>query len=170
MSLEEEVFFVDAHLDSIGNTPTSSLGDNQVVDTYVLMSELKSEADDSRKDARDEIKDRHAVGTSLDGDFGSVTVTERTYTRLKDSNDVFQRMLQEGVDPKEIMSIDKSLVEDKVEENGVPEDDVFTKSTTKSVRKTGLNEEKRKKIFEKCGDLTDDSEQVACLADFAADD
>lgn len=172
MGLDETITIAEAHR---SGTPqdVEIQSQDDLVNGYVLYSELESDADDRRKSVRDELQDRmQADGQDkIEGDFGNVTLIEASKRSLVDEDEVFDRMLQAGVKPQEIMSVDQDLVEEMAEENGVPLDDVTYEYSYEYLRKSGVDREQMREIIEQCEIQSDDAgEMNSCLTEFAADD
>jgi hypothetical protein len=172
MGLDETITIAEAHMDGTPEDVDIQSQDD-LVNGYVLFSELESDADDRRKSVRDELQDRMQEDgqNKIEGDFGNVTLIEATKRSLIDEDDVFDRMLEAGVKPQEIMSVDQDLVEEAAEENGVDIDDVTYEYSYEYLRKSGVDRDRMRDIIQTCESQADGPGEInSCLTEFAADD
>jgi hypothetical protein len=111
-----------------------ALEDRQVVDLYVLASEIKGESDGVRKTAKSEISERGIE--KMDGELGSITTVERESWYVADEESLFEVLELFDIPKTAVMSVDTSKVEEVLEEHGIDKEKAMEKKTTRYPRKT----------------------------------
>lgn len=119
------------------------LDNEQLVNLYTLLSNLKSAADDARKDVRDALTDRVKSDRAVHGDLGTVQRKTRQRRSLRDEVAVEAAVRQADVDPDDLRSFDKRKVGDVVDDGDLDEDAVFEVSESSYVRKADADDYRR---------------------------
>jgi hypothetical protein len=169
--LQTDIDIMEHELAHIGNTDIRVASKNDLVDLYVLSSELEGSSDDFRKEVRDQLQDR-MDGKRVEGTFGRVTRVDATSWSMKDDDFVVNQMRELGVSEDELMSVDSDKVEAAIEEMpGVEKEDFFDSYEYSYLQKTGVDQEnKLEMIQDRCGGIDDEATREACIADFMGDD
>lgn len=141
--------------------------EQDLVDLYVLASELSGSADDFRKDVGEIIQDKMQGGTAR-GDLGTVSEVTRQYWYLRDDQEAVETLREYGIPEEVVMSVDEDKVESQVESiDGVEKEDLFGSSTKTYVQKTNLDEVSREDLVDQCMQIEDDEARNACLVEFS---
>lgn len=111
-----------------------SLEDTQVVDLYVLASQIKSDTDDVRDIAKGEIRERGIE--KMDGELGSITTVEREDWYVADEESLFEVLELFDIPKTAVMSVDTSKVKEVLEDHGIDKEKAMEKRTTRYPRKT----------------------------------
>lgn len=163
--LQKDEDVLQYELGESDDEPLDELDTNRLVDLYVMSSEVESESDDLRKNISTELQGR--VDEEAESDLGTVRKVKRERTSLKDTYTVITELMEGGVRPGEVLSVDKGLVEEAVEQNEyVSTDDVFEVYEQEYIQKTGVNEDEVDAIINKCRNEGSIGEQVQCLTEF----
>lgn len=115
-----------------------------LVNMYLLLSEIKSEADNSRKKVSEELGRRET--DSFETRLGSISRVTREYVNVNDESEVFEKMEEKGINPKRFMKIDPKKVRQVAREEGLDEDELVSVSESSYYRRESFN-----------GDLVDEA-------------
>jgi len=117
--------------DDLDDNPTEVL-----IDLYAILSEETDDLEDLRGDVKEVLNER--VDEPTDGDWGRVTSCQGTSRSLSD--DAMETLVADGVDPSDVMSVDKSKVRDAVDDSDdLEEADVFEIYEYEYIRKLDLD-------------------------------
>ncbi|WP_132059143.1 hypothetical protein [Halorussus amylolyticus] len=125
---------------------------NQLTDIYTLLSDLKSSADDARKEVRDALIETTRDDGEITADLGSVS--RYTYERrsLKDDAAVRSAVRDAGVDPVSVRSFDSKKLREVAEDGALDERAVFDFEERTQIRKGKANENGRWERFQRLPD------------------
>lgn len=118
---------------------TDDLDIETLIDLYGLSAKAKSVFDDRRKEIRDELLERLDQNGEFDGRYA--TISKHTYDRseIKSEEEVLSTLEKYGIDSSEVMKIDTSTLRDTIEDETVPESEVFDVSERTRVQFEGLD-------------------------------
>ncbi|MFC4548773.1 MULTISPECIES: hypothetical protein [Halorussus] len=121
---------------------------SDLVDLYTLLSDLKSAADDARKEVRDELNRQIPDDGTIPARLGSVR--RYTYNRrsLKDEQTVRSELQRAGVDPDAVRTFDTSKLKQAAEDGHLDEEAVFDFEERTRLQKADANPEQRRRRFE----------------------
>ena len=119
----------------------------RLVNLYTLFSDVSSSADDARKEIRDKLLEVVQDDRRVESDFGAVKRTTNRRRNLKDEETVEDQLEQAGIDPDEARSFDTKKVKKLVSERGLDESSVFDIEERTYVRKSGADDEGRRKAY-----------------------
>ena len=160
---------MEMHLDDVEERNLDLVPMSDLVDAYILSSNLKSSTDDFRKEVGNKIEER-MDGKRAEGRLGRVSRVEVQKWNLEDEDFVVDRMEQAGVPRGDIMSVDSDKVEDVVDANPrVNKGEVFDSYSYSYVKKSGVDDVELQEMVEECGGIDDPEARDACIADFAGD-
>ena len=119
----------------------------RLVNLYTLFSDVSSSADDARKEVRDKLLEVVQDDRRVESDFGAVKRTTNKRRNLKDKETVATQLEAAGIDPEEARSFDTKKVKKLVSERGLRESAVFDIEERAYVRKSGADDESRRKAY-----------------------
>ncbi|KZN24739.1 hypothetical protein A4G99_10400 [Haladaptatus sp. R4] len=119
----------------------------RLVNLYTLLSDVSSSADDARKEVRDKLLEVVQDDRRVESDFGAVKRTTHKRRNLKDERTVADHLEAAGIDPEEARSFDTKKVKKLVAERGLDESSVFDIEKRTYVRKSGADDERRRKAY-----------------------
>lgn len=154
-------------LDDLG-----SLSSEELVDLYVLLSDVQRGADRLRKTVGDVLLEYIGPGADLHGRFGTVHRTSRKRRHLKDEKAVLNVLDEEGVPREWVWGIDPEKLDVVLAVTDIDERDVYNVEEQVYVQKTSVEEaEKQSQLqglkdrlagldTEEAEDLRDDIEEL----------
>src|SRR5699024_10970150 len=114
-----------------------------LVNLYTLLSDVQRNANDLRQDVSDMLLERVGHDRPLHGQYGSVQRTTRRNRSLKDTEEVLDAFAETGIDREQLVSVDRSKVEEALDVVSVPESVVYDVSESEYVRKAEVDEERK---------------------------
>lgn len=132
---------------------------SQLVNFYSLLSDLKSAADDARKEVRDALLETTRDDGQLSADLGSVSRYSYERRNLKDDAAVRSAVRDAGVDPVSVRSFDSKKLRKAAEDGHLDEEAVFDFEERTQIRKGKSNENGRWERFQRL------PEELRTLAD-----
>lgn len=119
---------VVAALESLESADPSEMETPELADSYAVLSKAKSEVEDLRKAARDELTSRVGPDETVAGEIGAVTGAKQRQRRLRDDETVEAVLREHGV-PRERVTTE-TIESEKVDEvlkaeDDIDEDDLF---------------------------------------------
>lgn len=114
------------------------LADADVVDLYVLLSDVQRGADDVRTTVGDDLLDRIGPSGRLSGRFGTVSRASRKRRQLRDEAAVFDALDDHDVPREWVTGVDTDKLDVVLAVTDLDEDDVYDVETTSYVQKTGV--------------------------------
>lgn len=134
-----------------GSVSFESLSNDDLIDLYTLLSEVKSDGENLRKQARDVLVERIKQDTKLEGSIGTIERKTRRRKSLKDEHEIFDILADAGVGHTEVMSVelDKKKLEKVAKKYDIPEEAFFDVEESAYVRRVGTDDEKRRAAFER---------------------
>ncbi|WP_459194255.1 metallophosphoesterase family protein [Halosimplex sp. J119] len=133
-----------AALEAADAADASEMETDELADSYAVLSKAKSEIEDLRKAARDELTARVEPNETITGEMGAVASTRRQRRSLRDTEEVQSVLGEHGVPIDRVTSveIDSEKVEDVVETaDDIAEDDVFEVTESEYVRRQEFDPE-----------------------------
>lgn len=119
----------------------ASLSPDQLVDLYVLLSDVQHGADALRKSIGDRLGEYIGPGATLQGPFGAVRRTSRTRRRLKDEETVLDALDREGIPHEWVLGVDREKLDVVLAVTDLEEGDVYDTDEQVYVQKTAVEEE-----------------------------
>ena len=134
-----------------GSASLESLSNDDLIDLYTLLSEVKSDGESRRKQARDVLIERIKEDTKLEGSIGTIERKTRRRKSLKDESEIFDILADAGVGHTEVMSVelDKKKLEKVAKKHDIPEEEFFEVNESAYVRRVSTDDEKRRAAFER---------------------
>ncbi|EMA50473.1 hypothetical protein C448_01409 [Halococcus morrhuae DSM 1307] len=114
-----------------------------LVNLYTLLSDVQRNANDLRQDVSDMLLERVGHDRPVHGQYGSVQRTTRRNRSLKDNEEVLDAFAETGIDREQLVSVDRSKVEEALDVVSVPESIVYDVSESEYVRKAEVDEERK---------------------------
>jgi exonuclease SbcD len=128
-----------AELETLDSGAAAEMETAALADSYAVLSKAKSEVEDVRRAARDELSDRVEPNETVVGEVGAVAGRRRQRRSIRDSETV-EAVLREHDVPVERVTtetVDSEKVEAVLDEaDGIAEEDVFEFSESEYVRRT----------------------------------
>lgn len=131
----------------------SEVSTEELVDFYALLSDLKSEVDQLRRDVSEALLQRVEPGSEAAGRRGRVARKTRYHKELKNESFVRSKLDEHGIDVESIRGFDSKKLREKLREADVPESEFFDIEEREYIRKVTLA----------------DAEKDAWAAEFAAE-
>jgi len=114
-----------------------------LVNLYTLLSDVQRDANDLRRDVADVLLDRLHHDRPVSGPFGSVQRTTRRNRALKDEEEVLDTLEAAGIDPEDVMTVDRDKVDDALAVTELSEHDVYDIEESEYVRKAEVDEQRK---------------------------
>jgi hypothetical protein len=114
-----------------------------LVNLYTLLSEVQRNANDLRKDVTDVLLDRVPRERPAHGQYGSVQRTTRRNRSLKDDEAVLAALEETGIDPEQVLGVDRQKVDEALEVIELPESAVYDVEESEYVRKAEVDEQRK---------------------------
>jgi hypothetical protein len=114
-----------------------------LVNLYTLLSEVQRNANDLRKDVTDVLLDRVPRDRPAHGQYGSVRRTTRRNRSLKDDQEVLAVLEDAGIDPEQVLGVDRQKVDEALEVVELPESAVYDIEESEYVRKAEVDEQRK---------------------------
>lgn len=111
----------------------------QLVDLYVLLSDVQHEAGDLRETVRDELLAAMDSSDRIEGRFGSVTRTERTRREPLDTETIFRELDDRDIPRDWVLDVDRQKLDVVVAVTELAETDVYDVETETYVQKTDIS-------------------------------
>ena len=126
----------------------SDLDIYRLANLYSLLADLRSSAEDARKEVRDALLGRVQDDRDINSDFGRIR--RQTYSRrqVKDEETVFAVLRREGVDPEAVTGIDTSQLKTVVENADIDPNAVFDFEERPQIRLGEVDDLRRRERYE----------------------
>lgn len=121
-----------------GVTDLDALSAEELVDLYVLLSDVQRGADGLRRDVSGELLDEIGPSGRLSGQFGTVSRARRERRFLKDTDEVFAALDEEGVPHEWVLGVDRDKLDVVLATTDVAAADVYDVTEQYYVQKTGV--------------------------------
>ncbi|WP_135362941.1 hypothetical protein [Halosimplex halophilum] len=131
-----------AELEGMESADVSGLETAALADSYAVLSKAKSEIEELRTAARDELTSRVEPDETVAGSVGSVTGAKRRRRSLRDDETVAAALREHGVPVERVTTetVDTEKVEAVLDErDSVAEDELFEVSESEYVRRRDLD-------------------------------
>ncbi len=125
-----------------------ALDTDDLVNLYVLLSDVQREADRLRSSTGDILLDRIGPDGTLTGQFGSVARTERQRRRLKPTEAIFAALEAHRIPEDWVIGIDRDKLDVVLSVTDVEETDVYDIDTQVYVRKADVEEREKQSRLE----------------------
>lgn len=125
-----------------------SLSSDDLVNLYVLLSDVQREADRFRRATGDRLLDRIGPEGRLDGQFGSVTRASRTRRRLKPAEEVFDALEAADIPREWVLGVDAEKLDVVLSVTDLEEAAVYDVDEQVYVQKTGVEEGEKQSRLE----------------------
>lgn len=132
----------------------SELDPFRLANLYILLSNVSSSADDSRKTVRDQLLEQVQDDRSIESDFGGISRQTNEIQHVRDDETVAERLETAGIDPTDAMSFDESKLGDLIEAAGISAEDVFETEERVYIRRTDFDQTA---VEEMLGNFADDT-------------
>lgn len=159
LGIERDALVLLSLADEYDFETLDDLDRSQLVDFYTLLSDLKSAADDARKEVRDALLETTRDDGQISADLGSVSRYSYERRSLKDDAEVRSAVRDAGVDPVAVRSFDSKKLRQAAEDGPLDEDRVFDFEERTQIRKGKSNENGRWERFQRL------PEELRSLAD-----
>ncbi|WP_267643718.1 hypothetical protein [Haloarchaeobius amylolyticus] len=123
-------------LDRLTDTDFDRVPDDQLVDLYVLLSDVQRGADDLRQAVGSTLLDHVGPSGALHGPFGTVSRTSRTVRSLKSEEDILPELDAHGVPRDWVLGVVPDKLDVVVAATDVDESAVYDLDTIEYVQKT----------------------------------
>lgn len=138
-----------------------SLSSDELVNLYVLLSDVQRESDRFRRAASDVLLDRIGPEGRLHGQFGTVTRTSRRRRQIKPTETVLEALEAAGIPEEWVLGIDRDKLDVVLSVTDLEEDAVYDVDEQVYVQKTGIEEGEKRSRLEglkaRLGDLDDEA-------------
>lgn len=114
---------------------------DELVDVYVLLSDVQRGANRLRRRVGEELLDRIGPDDRLHGQFGTVTRTLRERRRLKDLETVFDVLDERGIPREWVVGVDQDKLDVVLTVTDLEESSVYDVEDQIYVQKTAVEEE-----------------------------
>ena len=114
-----------------------------LVNLYTLLSDVQRNTNDLRKDVSDVLLDRVQHDRPVHGQYGSVRRTTRRQRSLKDDETVLNALDSAGIDPEQVLAVDRGKVDEALDVVELPESAVYDVEESEYVRKAEVDEERK---------------------------
>lgn len=159
LGVERDALLLLSLADEYDFETLDDLDRSQLVDFYSLLSDLKSAADDARKEVRDALLETTRDDGQFTAALGSVSRYSYERRNLKDDAKVREAVRNAGVDPVSVRSFDSKKLRKAAEEGDIDEEAVFDFEERTQIRKGKADENGRWKRFQEL------PEELRSLAD-----
>ncbi|USZ69475.1 hypothetical protein NGM10_07000 [Halorussus salilacus] len=149
LGIERDALVLLSLADEYDFETLDDLDTSQLVDLYSLLSDLKSSAEDARKEVRDALIDATGEEGQLTADLGSVSRYSYERRSLKDDAAVRTAVRDAGVDPVSVRSFDSKKLREAAEDGLLDEEAVFDFEERTQIRKGKTNENGRWERFQR---------------------
>ena len=112
-----------------------------LVNLYTLLSDVQRNANDLRQEVSNVLLDRLHHDRPVSGQYGSVQRTTRRNRSLKADEEVLAVLEDAGIDPEQVMGVDRDKVDDALDVTELAESDVYDVEEREYVRKAEVDEE-----------------------------
>lgn len=117
---------------------TASSG--ELVNLYVLLSDVQRGADTFRKTVGDVLLNRIGPADELHGQFGTVHRTRRERRRLKPDEEILERLSEGGIPHEWVLGVDREKLDVVLAVTDLEEEAVYDVEQQTYVQKTGVEE------------------------------
>jgi hypothetical protein len=114
-----------------------------LVNLYTLLSEVQRNANALRRDVTDVLLDRVPQDRPAHGQYGSVQRTTRRNRSLKDDEAVLAALEDAGIDPEQVLGVDREKVDEALDVVELPESAVYDVNESEYVRKAEVDEQRK---------------------------
>ena len=137
---DDAILLADAleRADLDGEDELGSMGETDLADLYVLLSDVQRGADRLRRTIGDALLDRIGPDGRLHGQFGTVTRTRRERRHPLDDETVLSTLDAEGVPREWVLGVDPGKLEVVVAATDVEEGSVYDVEVQTFVQKTAV--------------------------------
>lgn len=142
--VHDDALLVADWLERRDATDVGSLAERDLVDLYVLLSDVQWGADDVRREVGDELLDHVGPEGRLHGQFGTVTRTRRERRQLKDEDEILDRLDEADVPREWVLGVDDDKLDVVVAATDVDEADVYDVTEQYYVQKTDVESEAKR--------------------------
>jgi hypothetical protein len=111
-----------------------------LVDVYVLLSDVQRGSDRLRRDVGDRLLDHVGPDARLHGRYGTVTRTTRERRRLREDERVLEALDAEGIPHEWVLGVDREKLDVVLAVTDLDERDVYDVEEQTYVQKTGVEE------------------------------
>lgn len=115
----------------------------ELVDFYALLSDLKSEVDQLRRDVSEALLQRVDPGSEAAGKRGRVARKTRHHKELKDESFVRSKLDEHRIDVESVRGFDSKKLREKLREADLPESEFFDIEERDYIRKVTLDDAKK---------------------------
>lgn len=112
-----------------------------IINLYMLLSDVQRGANDFRKAVTDVLLDRLHHDRPVHGQYGSVQRTTRRRRELKDDEEVLAVLEDAGIDSERVLGVVRDKVDDALEVTELSEADVYEIDGREYVRKAEVDED-----------------------------
>jgi hypothetical protein len=141
-----------------------SLSTDELVNLYVLLSDVQRESDRLRRAVSDDLLERIGPEGRLHGQYGTVMRTSRTRRQPKPTDEVFAALEAEGIPREWVIGVDTEKLDVVLSVTDLEESAVYDVHEQVYVQKTGVEESEKQSRLERL------KERLAELDDEAATD
>ncbi|WP_225335009.1 hypothetical protein [Halomicrobium urmianum] len=142
--VHDDALLVADVLERTDVTDREALSAEELVDLYVLLSDLQWGADDLRRDVGDDLLDHVGPGGDLHGTYGTVARARREYRQLRDEDEVLDALDDAGVPREWVLGVDEEKLDVVIATTDLEEDDVYDVDGRYYVQKTGVEGEAKR--------------------------
>jgi len=116
----------------------------ELVDLYVLLSDVQWGADDLRREVGDDLLDEVGPDGRLHGQYGTVSRTRRERRSLKDEDVVLDRLDEAGVPREWVLGVDEEKLDVVLATTEIEEEEVYDVTEQYYVQKTGVESDAKR--------------------------
>jgi hypothetical protein len=124
-------------------TALTEMDTSALINLYTLLSDVQRNSNDLRKDVSDILLERVQHDRPVHGQYGSIQRTTRRNRSLKDDEQVLAALEDAGIDPEQVVSVDREKVDDALDVVSIPESAVYDTDEREYVRKAEVDEERK---------------------------
>jgi hypothetical protein len=142
--VHDDALLVADFLERHDITDLGDLPPEELVDLYVLLSDVQWGADDLRRDVGDDLLDHVGPDGQLHGQYGTVSRTRRERRSLTDEDVVLDALDEAGVPREWVLGVDEDKLDVVIATTDVAEADVYDVHEQYYVQKTGVESEAKR--------------------------
>ena len=142
--VHDDALLVADFLERHDGAAFEDLPPEDLVDLYVLLSDVQWGADELRRDLGDDLLDHVGPEGRLHGQYGTVSRTRRERRQLKDDEEVLAALDDANVPREWVLGVDESKVDVVLAATELEEADVYDVHEQYYVQKTGVESEAKR--------------------------
>lgn len=154
--VHDDALLVADQLERIDATDLAGVDEGDLVDLYVLLSDVQWGADEFRREVGDELLDHVGPEGRVHGRFGTVSRARRERRQLKDEEVVLERLDEADVPREWVLGVDEEKLDVVLAVTDVEAEDVYDVHGQYYVQKTSVESEAKRSRLQGLKDRLDE--------------